>query len=166
MPPISIGPNWPKPVIIGSVFSGSGISIAPMSVGHELADLGRYIALVYADEVLDVVAHSVHGVVRFMAVERPVARIVGEHVEGPNRADRDVDGALRPLRALGHPAAVRAGHCEMMAVQMNRMVRHGEIAHAHAHAVAESHRQRIDAGKYAAIPRPHVEIGHLGDLRE
>jgi hypothetical protein len=31
MPPISIGPNWPKPVIIGSVFSGSGISIAPIS---------------------------------------------------------------------------------------------------------------------------------------
>ena len=27
MPPISIGPNWAKPVIIGSVLSGSGISI-------------------------------------------------------------------------------------------------------------------------------------------
>ena len=31
MPPISIGPNWPKPVIIGSVLSGIGISIAPIS---------------------------------------------------------------------------------------------------------------------------------------
>ncbi len=31
MPPISIGPNGPKPVIIGSVLSGSGISISPIS---------------------------------------------------------------------------------------------------------------------------------------
>jgi hypothetical protein len=31
MPPISIGPNGPRPVIIGSVLSGSGISISPMS---------------------------------------------------------------------------------------------------------------------------------------
>jgi hypothetical protein len=31
MPPISTGPNWAKPVIIGKVLSGSGISIAPIS---------------------------------------------------------------------------------------------------------------------------------------
>ena len=31
MPPISIGPNWPNPVIIGSVLSGIGISISPIS---------------------------------------------------------------------------------------------------------------------------------------
>jgi hypothetical protein len=31
MPPISIGPNGPNPVIIGSVLSGAGISIAPIS---------------------------------------------------------------------------------------------------------------------------------------
>ncbi len=54
IPPISIGPNWPKPVIIGSVLSGIGISIAPISampgathrhvVGHELADAAGEIA--------------------------------------------------------------------------------------------------------------------------
>ncbi len=32
MPPISIGPNWPKPVIIGSVLSGAGISISPIAM--------------------------------------------------------------------------------------------------------------------------------------
>jgi hypothetical protein len=31
MPPISRGPNCPKPVIIGNVLPGSGISIAPIS---------------------------------------------------------------------------------------------------------------------------------------
>ena len=31
MPPISMAPNWPQPVIIGRVLSGSGISISPIS---------------------------------------------------------------------------------------------------------------------------------------
>ena len=31
IPPISIGPNCPKPVIIGSVLFGIGISIEPIS---------------------------------------------------------------------------------------------------------------------------------------
>ena len=30
----------------------------------------------------------------------------------------------------------------------------------------EPHRQRIDARKDAAVPRPHVEVGHLVDLRQ
>ena len=32
MPPISTGPNWPEPVIIGSVLSGAGISISPIAM--------------------------------------------------------------------------------------------------------------------------------------
>src|SRR6516162_5817109 len=68
-------------------------------VGYQLADLARQIALVDADEVLDVVTHRVHGVMSLVAVECPVAWVVGQHVEGPDRANRDVDGALRPLRA-------------------------------------------------------------------
>ena len=46
------------------------------------------------------------------------------------------------------------------------MVGHGEIAHAHPHAVAKPYGHGIDAGKHAAVPGPHVEIGHLGDLRQ
>src|SRR5262245_38165188 len=54
----------------------------------------------------------------------------------------------------------------MMAMEMDRMIGHGEITHAHAHPVAEPRRHRIDAGKHPAVPRPHVEIGHLGNLRQ
>ena len=32
MPPISIGPNGPLPVIIGSVLSGAGISMLPIAM--------------------------------------------------------------------------------------------------------------------------------------
>src|SRR3954464_11408089 len=49
---------------------------------------------------------------------------------------------------------------------MDRMVGHAEIADAHAHLVAEPDRQWIDAGKYPRIPGPHVEVGHLVDLRQ
>ena len=46
------------------------------------------------------------------------------------------------------------------------MIGHGEIADAHAHAVTKANRQRIDAGKHAAVPGPHVEISHLVHLRQ
>jgi hypothetical protein len=46
MPPISIGPNWPKPVIIGNVLSGRGCRMVPISGGHH--DLLRR-GGVYAD---------------------------------------------------------------------------------------------------------------------
>ena len=32
MPPISIGPNCPEPVIIGKVLAGAGISISPIAM--------------------------------------------------------------------------------------------------------------------------------------
>jgi hypothetical protein len=35
----------------------------------------------------------------------------------------------------------------MVAMEMDRMVGHREIAHAHAHTIAEPHRHGIDAGK-------------------
>src|SRR5262245_65171266 len=135
-------------------------------IGDELANMSGEVALLYADEVPDIVTHRVHGVMRLVTVERPVARVVGNHVEGPDRADRDVDGALRPFGALGAPTAIRAAHREVVAVQMDRVVGHGEIAHAHAHAVAEPHGPGVDAGEHAAVPRPHVEVGHLRDLRQ
>src|SRR2546429_8610895 len=54
----------------------------------------------------------------------------------------------------------------MVAVQVNRVVRHREIAHAHPYAVAFAHDERIDSGEYPGVPGPDVEIRHLGDLRD
>src|SRR6476660_6311927 len=49
---------------------------------------------------------------------------------------------------------------------MDWVIGHGEIAHPDAHAIADSRRQHFDAGEYARIPRPHVEVRHLGDIRQ
>ncbi len=110
--------------------------------------------------------HGVHGVVRLVAVERPVAGVVGENVEGADGADRHVGRRLRILRGLGHPPSVGAAHGEAVPVQMDGMIRHAQVADTHADLVAEAHRQRIDSGKHAAVPGPHVEVGHLVDLRQ
>ncbi|OMP13455.1 hypothetical protein COLO4_01653 [Corchorus olitorius] len=112
-----------------------------------------------------VVPHGVHRVVRLVAVEGPVAGVVGNELDGAHLAHGNVGRHLRPARAWLDPAAIGARHFERMAVQMHRVVRHGEVAHADAHAVAQTHGQRVDAGKDAAVPRPHVEVGHLGHAR-
>ena len=66
---------------------------------------------------------------RLVTVKRPVAGIVGDHVERTDRADRHIDGDFRPLRALRHPAAVGAAHGEAVPVQVDRVIGHREIAH-------------------------------------
>ena len=47
-----------------------------------------------------------------------------------------------------------------MAMQMDGMVGHGEVAHANAHLVAVAHVERIDTGEHPAVPRPQVEVQH------
>ena len=70
-------------------------------------------------------------------------------------ADRNVGGRLLELRRLGHPAAVGHGHAEIVAVQMDRMVGHGEIAHPDAHAVVEPDRQARRCREHAEF---HVHM--------
>src|ERR1700680_2114570 len=49
---------------------------------------------------------------------------------------------------------------------MDWVICHGEIPHAYPHAIPEAHHERVDAGEHAAVPRPHVEVRHLRDLRQ
>ena len=53
IPPISMGPNCPEPLIIGSVFSGKGISISPIAMPVEP------IAIESDDVTIDAQGHSV-----------------------------------------------------------------------------------------------------------
>ena len=68
-------------------------------------------------------------------------------------------------RALRRRAAVGAGDQELVPVQVDRMVRHRQVADADAHLVVLPHDQRIDAGEDAAVPAPQVEVEHRHDLR-
>ena len=110
-------------------------------------------------------AHGVHGVVRLVAVDRPVALVFGIELVGAHGADRDVDADLRPARFRPHPATVRAGHLEIIAMHVDRVVGHGEIANPHPHPVVLRDDEWIDPGEHAAVPGPQIEVGHRHDLR-
>jgi hypothetical protein len=51
-----------------------------------------------------------------------------------------------------------------VAVQVHRVVGHGQVADADAHLVALAHVQRVDARKDAAVPGPQIEVQHGVDL--
>ena len=110
-------------------------------------------------------AHRVHRVVRLVAVHRPVARRVCDELDRAHLADGDIHRDLGPARLFGHPAAVGAGDLELEAVDVDRVIGHGQVAHAHAHALVEPGDEVIDAGKHAAVPGPQVEVEHGVDAR-
>src|SRR6266545_7847219 len=105
-------------------------------------------------------SHRPHGVVRLVAVQRPIARRVRDELEGAHATDRHVGGHFRPLRRFGDPAPVGSRDLELVAVQMDRMARHAEVSDPDPDAVALPDDQRIDAGEDAAVERPDVEIEH------
>ena len=110
-------------------------------------------------------AHGVHRVMRLVAMDRPVADVLGVELVGPHRSDWDVDADLRPARLWADPAAIGAGDLEVVAVHVDRMVRHGQVAHTHADAIVFGDDERTDAWEDAAVPRPQVEVGHLHNAR-
>jgi hypothetical protein len=134
-------------------------------VGDQLGDLLGHAAVVHADHGRHVVAHRVHRVVALVAVEGPVALLVGEEVHLPHLPHRDVGRHLVLARALRRRPAVGAGDQELVPVQVDRVVGHRQVADADAHLVHVPHHQRVDAREDAAVPAPQVEVQHRHDLR-
>ena len=110
-------------------------------------------------------AHRVHRVMRLVAMECPVARAIGGELDRAHLAHRDIGRHFRPARGRRNPAAVGTRDFEAVAVQVDRMVRHRQVAEANPHAVARAHRQRIDAREHARVEGPHVEVRHLVHAR-
>src|SRR5215471_17422087 len=103
---------------------------------------------------------------RLVTVKCPVSWRIGDKIDCAYRADRHVYRRLRVLRTLWHPSSVGAAHREMMTVQMDRVIGHGEIGHPDAHAITEPHRHYVDPGKDARVEGPNVELRHFSHLRE
>ncbi len=115
------------------------------------------------DQRRHVVPHRPHGVVALVAVYGPVAGFVGQEFDLAHLANGQIHRHLGPARTLGHRAAIGAGDFELDPVHVDGVVGHGQVAHAHAHPVAQARHQRVDAGEDAAVPGPGVEIEHGGD---
>ncbi|CUH99392.1 hypothetical protein PHA8399_01511 [Leisingera aquaemixtae] len=80
---------------------------------------------------------------------------------GTHGADGNVDRHLRPAGALRNPAAVGASDLEVVAVHVDRMVGHGQVAGPDPHPVTLIDHQRVDVREDPAVPAPQVEIRHL-----
>ena len=130
-------------------------------VGHELDDLLGDAAVIDADHGRDVVSHRVHDVVRLVAMERPVAGVVGDELERAHLRRPPCRRSSRAsARAFGTQPPSVHGHLEVVAVNVDRVVGHRQVADADAHAIALAHGEVIDAREHAAVPRPEVEVEH------
>ena len=157
MPPISTGPKALRPSSSATCYWGSGIFIAPISAmpdapigiypGREFTEASASAILLYADEVPDFVSHGVHRVVRFVAVDRPVARIFCVNLIARWRQPQHLSSTSGHAGRLRNPARVRARHREMMAVQMNWMIGHRQIGLCESAPARRCAHHRIDAGK-------------------
>ena len=121
--------------------------------------------MVDADHGRQVVAHGVHGVVALVTMKGPVTLLVGDKLDLAHLAHGDVRGHLGPARRRRHRPAVRAGHLELVAVQVDGVVGHGQVADAHPHPVVQADVQCIDPREDPAVPAPQVEIEHGHDPR-
>src|SRR5271167_3536469 len=99
-----------------------------------------------------------------VAMKCPIAGGGGGEFDGAHLADRNVGRYLRPTRTGRGPPAVGSRDHELVAVQMDGVVGHGEIADANSHALAEAGHHWGRAREGAAIEGPDVEIQHRADL--
>ena len=119
----------------------------------------------HARHAADSRGHLVHVVVRQVAVQHPVAGIVGDELDIARLRNADEHSVARPPRGFGNPAAFGAGDVEGLAVQMHRMMVHAKVHEADAHAAAERHDHRRDRGAGLAVEdEPVVLHAHgVGD---
>ena len=97
-------------------------------------------------------------------MQGPVAFLVGHKFQLAHLTDRHVRRHLGAAGGQRPRPAVAAGDLELMPVQVDRVVGHGQVTHPQAHPVAEPDVERVDAGESPAVPGPQVEIQHGVDL--
>ena len=109
--------------------------------------------------------HLVHVVVREMAVEHPVAGIVGDEFDVACLRNADEHGVARPPRRLRDAAAFGAGDVEGVAVQVHRVMVHAEVHEPDAHTAAERHDHGRDGGAGLAVEDEPVVL-HAHGVRD
>ena len=129
--------------------------------GQQSPDLGLHAGLIHAKRVGDVVPHRVHGVVRHVAVQGPVTGHRNElQVASLTNAD-DLCDLAAPLRSWP-TSAIAAGDLEARPMHVDRVIPHGQIADANAHALTRARNKGFDGRKHLAVEGPQIEVLHDG----
>ena len=92
--------------------------------------------------------HLIHHVVRQVAVQHPVADILGLKLDIARLGHADDDGVHVVPELLRNAAAFCSRHDKLHAVHVNRMVVHSDVDHADAHTLAlfDDHRRAVGSG--------------------
>ena len=70
-----------------------------------------------------------------VAMESPIAFLIGQEFDLSHLADRDIGRHLRPAGTDWRRAAIGATDDKLVPVQMHRVISHGQVAHADANFV-------------------------------
>nr|ABZ07606.1 hypothetical protein ALOHA_HF4000ANIW137K11ctg4g7 [uncultured marine microorganism HF4000_ANIW137K11] len=129
-------------------------------VRQQLRDLVNQPFLLDAYHGRHLVPHGIHSMVAFVAVESPVSRRVGDKLHRAHLADGNIGGHLRPACCRRHPAAVSPRHGKLVAVQVDGMVGHAEVADADTHPLVQPSHHGGDTWKHAAVESPEIVLQH------
>src|SRR3990167_1502672 len=108
----------------------------------------------------DVMTHSIHGVMRLMAMKCPVAHFISKEFNLTHLSNRNISRDLRPAAAWWGWTAICTRDRELMSVNMNWVIGHRQIAHPDPHFVVFTNNQRINAREGPTVPGPQIKIQH------
>jgi hypothetical protein len=74
-----------------------------------------------------------------MAVQHPIAGIVGDKLDGARLGDADKHGITGPPTRFRNSPTLRSCHVEGVTVHVHRVMVHAQIHEANPHAVAQLH---------------------------
>src|SRR5665213_213847 len=135
-----------------------------VSHGHVTGDQPAHLLIqagnVHSDHIRILVAHGIHGVMVLVAMECPVAGIVGYEFDGAGGAGRDIHRGLRPPGGFWNWASVRLHYPPAVAVEMDGMAVHAEIGETYPDAVAFPYHQGSGSREDPAVEGEKIEVGH------
>src|SRR5690606_9484016 len=113
--------------------------------------------LVHTQGIGNLVTHGVHRVVSHVAVERPITWCVSDELDIARSTHRAKHRSFRPLPCFGNLSAVGGSDVEGVAVDVNGMVPHAQVADANAHAIIGAYDKAFNGGEDFAVEGPQVK---------
>src|SRR5437660_7521304 len=100
-----------------------------------------------------------------MAVQHPVARIIGHELHVTRLGNSNEHGVSWSPCRFGLAASFRSGNYELVPMQVDRMVVHPQIDEADADALSVPHDERSVGWTRSSVERKPVEL-HVHGVRD
>lgn len=111
-----------------------------------------------ADHIGNVMVHSVHRVVGLMTMQRPIARSIGDKLDVDSVANGNIDRGCEVLGGFWTPPSSIGGDSECIAVEVDWMAVHAEVAVADPHPLISADNKRTGTGIDFSVKGEIIEI--------